>query len=234
MHNWNTYQLDNWVIHLGVELRQTHVNVVDSARLAVHMERDAILGELQRQRSYGAGLIDVGYLKVAWLCRTVGTDVQRDALLLAVQEEGHLVLQHGKVDHEQRLNRNVQLATGSTCQGKTEKGHEWCRGMSYRGVLEQLVGLPISASRWANLPYVSRWYDDISLPDELFQLSRSDCDKQRGEKDKMFTRVSEEVNDSRSFTHLFIYLLCAFSFEGYKVEVRKMFIIKRNNTYVCT
>lgn len=65
MHNANTYQLDNWVIHLGVELGQTHVNVVHSARLAVHMERDAILGELQCQRSYGACLIDVGYLKVA-------------------------------------------------------------------------------------------------------------------------------------------------------------------------
>lgn len=60
-----TYQLDNWVIHLRVELGQTHVNVVYGARLAVHIERDAILRELQRQRSYGAGLIDVGYLKVA-------------------------------------------------------------------------------------------------------------------------------------------------------------------------
>lgn len=101
------------------------------ARLAVHMQRDPILRELQRQRSYGARLIDVGYLKVAWLCRPIGADVQCDTLLLAIQEEGHLVLQHGEVDHEQCLNRNVQLATWSNqCEREREREREGWRSMS--------------------------------------------------------------------------------------------------------
>lgn len=83
------------------------------ARLAVHMERYAILGELQCQGSDGACLIDVGYLEVARLGGSVRTNVQRYPLLFAVQEEGHLVLQHREVDHEECFYGYVQLSTRS-------------------------------------------------------------------------------------------------------------------------
>lgn len=109
-----THQLDHRIIHLGVQLGQIHVDVVMRARLAVHVECDPVLGELQRQGANGARLIDVGYLEVPRLRGPIGTDVEGNPLLLAVQEEGHLVLQHGKVDHEQGLDGYVQLATRSS------------------------------------------------------------------------------------------------------------------------
>lgn len=63
------------------------------------------------------------------------------------------MLQHGKVDHEQRLNRNVQLATWSARAKERER--ERGRGMSdvvwhvprIEVCSNNLSGLPISASR---------------------------------------------------------------------------------------
>ena len=75
--------------------------------LTIHQQGNSIIMEMQSHWSYGTRFIDVGYFEMFGIKNAIGANVQSDSLLFAIQEEGHLVLQGGKVNHEQGLNGDV-------------------------------------------------------------------------------------------------------------------------------
>lgn len=109
-------QLHNWFVHQLVQADQSHVQIQMRRLGAVHKQRNAIARKVQRQRANGRRFVDAQHRKVLGMRDGVGGNVERDLSLFAVQEEGELVLERRKVDHEQRLDGDLELATRPKCR----------------------------------------------------------------------------------------------------------------------
>lgn len=105
----NTYDLKNGFLHAQVQFAHAHVQVLNSEFFAVDEKGDVLLAEQQCQRPDCRGLVQRIYLKVPRVHLGARVDVDGHALILAVQEEGQLVLCRGEVHHEKCLQRDLQL-----------------------------------------------------------------------------------------------------------------------------
>lgn len=100
-------------VHQLVQALRRHVHV-DVRRLrAVHVQRDPVACKAQRQRAQRGRLVHAGDGQLLGVRVRIGGQVERDARLLAIQEEAELVAKRREIDHEQGLDGDLELASRS-------------------------------------------------------------------------------------------------------------------------
>lgn len=95
-----SYQFYNRFVHLEIGAHQIELDLTHGHRVTIDQQSNAILMEMEDQRSNGTRFIDWQNVEMRRIYLAGCCSVQGNSLPFAIQEEGHLSLHHRQIDHK--------------------------------------------------------------------------------------------------------------------------------------